>query len=195
MEQRYQYHFDRRTRRITIGLLSVVAALFVWFHFVWGGDYLPAWMLFFVLSIITLYVLSIPRFLLLSEAMLEIHCVVDLTRIHVEDIELVRRLDREEFRRLWPLIGSYGFWGYYGYYFNFQSWTLFRVYASGRKTLVLIEDIYEDSYIVSCDDPDELVAQIQHFRDRKRAEILQLHTLKQSQKPENPEQPNSASEV
>lgn len=146
----------------------ILAGLFVWFHFVLGGDYLPAWGLFFVVCIITLYILSIPRYILLDDAALEIHCIVDLTRIHIEDIELIRRIERSEFRRLWPLLGSYGFWGYYGYYFSFREWTLYKVYAAERNNLVLIEDIYEDTYIVSCDDPDGLIAFVSEARDRKR---------------------------
>jgi hypothetical protein len=43
---------------------------------------------------------------------------------------------------------------------------------------VLIEDIYEDTYIVSCDDPDGLIAFVSEARDRKRAEILR-HTAGQ----------------
>lgn len=175
MKKRYKYHYDRRSRRITIGTLLLIAALFIGFHFVWGGDYLPAWGLFFVLCIITLYILSIPRFILLNDSRLEIHCLVDLTRIHVEDIEVVRPISRKEFGRLWPLLGSYGFWGYYGYYFSFQEWTLYRVYATERNKLVLIEDIYEDTYIVSCDDPAEFVALVTEVRDRKREQILRHH--------------------
>ena len=175
MEKKYKYRYDRRCRRITAALLLILAGLFVWFHFVLGGDYLPAWGLFFVVCIITLYILSIPRYILLDDAALEIHCIVDLTRIHIEDIELIRRIERSEFRRLWPLLGSYGFWGYYGYYFSFREWTLYKVYAAERNNLVLIEDIYEDTYIVSCDDPDGLIAFVSEARDRKRAEILR-HT-------------------
>ena len=48
MEKKYKYRYDRRCRRITAALLLILAGLFVWFHFVLGGDYLPAWGLFFV---------------------------------------------------------------------------------------------------------------------------------------------------
>ena len=92
--------------------------------------------------------------------------------------ELIRRIEPDEFRRLWPLLGSYGFWGYFGYYFSFREWTLYKVYAAERNNLVLIEDIYEDTYIVSCDDPDGLIAFVSEARDRKRAEILR-HTAGQ----------------
>ena len=38
--------------------------------------------------------------------------------------------------------------GYFGYYFSFREWNLYKVYASERKNLVLIEDIYEDTFII-----------------------------------------------
>ncbi|MFR4237371.1 MAG: PH domain-containing protein, partial [Alistipes onderdonkii] len=138
-ETRYRYRFDRRSLRISAAV-SLAVVLFVALYVVWGVQYLPAWILFFVVSVIALYILSIPRYLSLDDDSLDVHCLVDLTRIHVEDIESILRMDRSEFRRLWPLLGSYGFWGYYGYYFNFGEWTLHRVYASDRKKLILIED-------------------------------------------------------
>lgn len=174
MEKRYKYRLDRRSRRIT-AVLTVVVVLLVGGLLVLSGGYLPAWIIFFIVSVITLYILSIPRYVSLDDEALDVHCLVDLTRFHVEDIELIRRIDKREFRRLWPLLGSYGFWGYYGYYFSFYEWSLYKVYATNRNALILIEDIYEDTYLISCEQPDELITLVIEARDRKRAEIL-LHT-------------------
>ena len=134
-------------------------------------------MLFLLLCVVLLYILSIPRYVSLDDTSIDIHCIVDLTRIHLEDVELIRRIEPDEFRRLWPLLGSYGFWGYFGYYFSFREWNLYKVYASERKNLVLIEDIYEDTFIISCEQADELITLVIEARDRKRAEILR-HTGK-----------------
>ena len=98
-----------------------------------------------------------------------------MTRIHIEDVEKIRVFGKDEFTRLWPLVGSYGFWGYYGYYFDFMEWTTYKVYASDRNHLVLIEDIYEDRFIVSCNDPETFIKHVQEYRNRKRSEILR-HT-------------------
>lgn len=155
MEKKYKYRYDRRCRRITAALLLILAGLFVWFHFVLGGDYLPAWGLFFVQSA--------------HHAVHPVHSALHsagrrgardpLHRRPDADshrgYRTVRRIERANSAGLWPLLGSYGFWGYYGYYFSFREWTLYNVaYAAERNNLVLIEDIYEDTYIVSCDDPD-----------------------------------------
>lgn len=168
----FVYEMDRRCRRITWGTTIGLAILFVVMILLSSQQYLSAWLIFFVMSVQALLVLSFPRFITLDDEALEIHCVVDLTRIHVEDIESIRRIGREEFRRLTPLMGSYGFGGYFGYYFDFSSWNFYKLYATERKRLVLIEDIYEDSYIISCPDPDALVAWAIRARDRKREEIF-----------------------
>lgn len=173
---KFKYRLDRRSRRITWGTLAAIAALFVGFHFIWGGAYLPAWFLLLLLCIITLFVLSFPRYLTIDDDTLQIHCIVELTRIHVEEIETVRRIDRSHFRRMIPLLGSYGFGGYFGYWFHLSDWTICKLYTTERKQLVLIEDIYEDIYIVSCPDPDLLVTLCTVARDRKREEIYR-HAL------------------
>lgn len=173
---KFKYRLDRRSRRITWGTFAAIAALFVGFHFIWGGAYLPAWFLLLLLCIITLFVLSFPRYLTIDDDTLQIHCIVELTRIHVEEIETVRRIDRSHFRRMIPLLGSYGFGGYFGYWFHLSDWTICKLYTTERKQLVLIEDIYEDIYIVSCPDPDLLVTLCTVARDRKREEIYR-HAL------------------
>lgn len=177
---KFKYSLDRRSKRITWGIIVLIVGLAVVSHFVWGTSYIPAWFLLFLLCIITLYILSFPRYLTIDDEALQIHCIVELTRIHVEEIEKIRRIDRDYFRRMIPLIGSYGFGGYYGYWFHLSDWEICKVYATERKQLVLIEDIYEDIYIVSCTDPDRLIELCMEARNRKRKQIRK--TLEAAQK-------------
>ena len=104
MQKKYRYRLDRLGRRITAAVTTLLVTAFVAFHFVWGANYLPAWMLFLLLCVVLLYILSIPRYVLLDDTSIDIHCIVDLTRIHLEDVELIRRIEPDEFRRLWPLL-------------------------------------------------------------------------------------------
>ena len=106
---KFKYSLDRRSKRITWGIIVLIVGLAVVFHFVWGTSYIPAWFLLFLLCIITLYILSFSRYLTIDDDALQIHCIVELTRIHVEEIEKIRRIDQDYFRRMIPLIGSYGF--------------------------------------------------------------------------------------
>jgi hypothetical protein len=156
---RVNYRLDSRTRRvsliISLALVLVLAALAV---FVRDG-YLRAWIIALLLAVVVLYILSIPRYLSLRDGLLEIHCVVELTRIRVEDITDICRVDRSELK-LVPLLGSYGFFGYYGYYIDLHQWETLKVYATEWDNLVLIKDIYETFYLVSCRQADKLVAAV-----------------------------------
>ncbi len=175
MERRFKYKRDRRANRITTAIMILILGGLAAVHFSTGGTYLPAWVLVFLLCVLALCVLSIPRFIRVTDELFEIHCVVELTRIHIEDIELIQRIERHELGRLFPLLGCYGFWGYFGYYFSLREWSVYKVYATRRRNLVLIEDIYEDSYIVSCEDADELIRLVIEARNRRREEIF-AHT-------------------
>ncbi len=171
---KFKYERDRRCRRVTwivsVVLMVAVVALAVFRQ----ETYLPAWLLFFLLSLLALLVLSVPRYITLDDETLEIHCVVELTRIHVEDIETIHRIERAQFKRFTPLLGTYGFGGYFGYYFSFSEWSIYKFYATERKRLVLIRDIYEVNYVVSCSDPEALVTAAVRARDRKREEIFRV---------------------
>lgn len=169
---KFTYRRDRRCRRITAFMSVGLAGLFAALLYLMGETYLPVWVILFVLALLALEILSIPRYISLDDDALEIHCVVELTRIHVEDIETIHRIERKDFRHFKPLFGSYGFWGYYGYYFNFSEWSFYKLYATERQSLVLIRDIYEENYVVSCSDPEALVTAATRARDRKREEIF-----------------------
>lgn len=162
MENRYDYRLDKRSRRITtvyIVIFLIVAALLL-YRFMDSGTYIPAWFLSIAFAVMALYVLSIPRFIRVTDAAFEIHCLVELTKLHLNDIKSVRRIDDSSMKHSIPLLASYGFCGYYGYYFNISEWEMIKVYASKWSDFVEIEDIYEQKYIVSCDDADGLIAQI-----------------------------------
>lgn len=175
MTQKFKYKFDKRSKRITAAVSVMVLAAFVVIFFKHGGVYFPAWVFAFLLCIIALYILSIPRFIQIDDDALEIHCIVDLTRIHVEDIENIKTIERYELTPLIPLIGSYGFFGYYGYYLSLWNWNIYKMYASERKNLIMIEDIYEDTYIISCDEAENLIKMVIEARNNKR-QLIFSHT-------------------
>ena len=166
MEEIFRYKFDRRSKRITAAVIvAVTAALCVILWFGVGG-YLSAWFLFFVLAVAALYILSIPRYVKVDDEAFEIHCVVELTRIHIGDVKSAVRLDADAMRYAFPLLGSYGFFGYYGYYYDLREWQTIKVYAKRWDDFVQVEDIYEQKYVVSCPDPDALVAAVNRARKR-----------------------------
>ncbi len=175
MERRFKYSFDKRARRTTWAVCAAIALLFAAFYLYIGmgsvAAYFPAWVLSIVFMLLVIYLLSIPRFILVNNDVFEIHCAVELTKIYVEDIDEVRVMHRNEIRSSFPVLGSYAFGGYYGYYFNPADFSVFKMYASKWSDFVMIRDIYEDVYVVNCDEPEELVKLVSEARDRRREEI------------------------
>jgi len=169
MRRDFKYKLDKRARLLTgvVALLLLGVGLF--FVIYSRSGYFPIWFTFFLATILLLYILSIPRKIRVTDEAFEIHCVVELTSVALEDIATVRKMDREEMAFSMPLLGSYGFFGYYGWYYNFSEFSVFKVYASQWSSFVRIDDIYETTYVVSCADADELIATVEAAR-RERLE-------------------------
>ncbi len=168
MHSVFPYRRDKRTRRRTWIIVSVLAVVGLFFALYSRSGYFPTWFLFFLATIALLLVLSIPRRIRLTQKTLEIHCVVELTSIALEDIVLIREMEPREMRWSFPLLASYGFFGYYGWFYNLSEWSLFKVYASQWRNFVRIEDIYETVYVVSCDDPKELIRSVSDLKKSSR---------------------------
>ena len=168
MRKVYRYTFDKRTKRITAAISLVLAGVIAFLSFYSISGFLPAWFLTFGAAVLALYVLSIPKYGSLEEHAVEIDWMVELTRIAVEDVETIRRMDRREMKYAVPLLGSYGFFGYYGYYYGFSEMSCFKVYATAWKDFVRIEDIYEDIYVINCDDADDLIRRVLEAKAAKR---------------------------
>ncbi len=151
---------DKRTRRLTWITSAAIVTIFVAVAIFVGEEYVRAWIIAVMLTILLLYALSIPRYVKVDREAVEIHCVVEMTRIPIADINSVRRVTRQDTDRLILLLGSYGFFGYYGYYANLRQWDVVRIYASEWDNLVEIEDIYEDKYLISCREADRLIEMV-----------------------------------
>jgi hypothetical protein len=160
MEVRFKYRFDRRSRQITAAAIVVAAMLSAWTFWAIDGSYYSAWIASNAAAVAGLYALSIPRYVAVTETAVEIHCVVDLTRIAFDELRSARRMERDEMRCCIPLLGSYGFFGYYGYYLNLRTFDAFRIYASEWDNFVEIEDIYEQRCVVSCPEAERLTETI-----------------------------------
>ncbi len=167
MKRTFRYRPDKRARRITWCVIILVAMaaggmVYAWFG---TGAYFSAWFISMAVAVAALYILSIPRKIYVSDEALEIHCVVELTSIELEDIHSIQRCDNQD-TGLILLIGSYGFFGYYGYFLDRRKWEIVKVYASEWNNLVEIEDVYEQRYIVSCSDPAALISSVNTARER-----------------------------
>lgn len=161
---KFRFRMDKRAVWLTAAALLVLTGGIGWLFYASGGSYLPAWFATVVVALLLLAALSIPRFMRVSPHSVEIHCVMELIKIPIRDIRHVRLVERSHMRLCFPIWGVYGVGGYYGYYFNLRERRVFRLCASQWRNFVLIEDIFEEQYVVSCDDPMAFIRAIEQYK-------------------------------
>jgi hypothetical protein len=157
---KFTYKIDKHCRTITLSILGgvvLVGGLLWWLS---PGEYLPVWFASIAFAVMLLVALSIPRNIRITPGAVEIRCLVEITHISYNHIRSVRRVERAEFRHFVPVFASPGFFGYFGYWLDLQNWDFVKVYATSWQGLVLIEDIYEQRYLVGANDPDRLCEEI-----------------------------------
>lgn len=171
MKESFKYKYNKKLVRGTIlFFLSFMLAIYL-FDLIFDNRYLAAWALGVVLAVTIFALLSIPRYIKVSKSMLEIQCLLELTRIPLEDIASVEKIEKSDLKWAIPIIASCGFCGYFGYYIDLRNWNIFKIYASSWEDLVVIEDIYEDLFVVNCDRQDELIALVRERSEACRKEI------------------------
>ncbi|MEG2614238.1 MAG: PH domain-containing protein [Alistipes sp.] len=162
METIYKYRFGRRTLYLTMIYIAVFVLLVFVLLFLYEGGYLSAWFTSFIVALVALLSLSIPRKIVVTDKKIEIRCLLDITEIQRSDIASVRRVKPREMKGIVPLFGGYGFFGYYGHYLDLKCLDHVRIYASEWRNFVEITDIYEERLYVSCSHPDRLVEELTH---------------------------------
>ena len=160
MQSIYKYRFSRRTIYLSIVYLAIFALLGWALYHLYEGGYLSAWFTSFIVALIALMALSIPRKIVVMDDRVEIRCLLDITEIRRDEIASVRRIENRRLKWLIPIFGGYGFFGYYGHFLDLRRLDRVRIYASEWRNFVEITDIYEDRLYVSCTDADRLVAEL-----------------------------------
>lgn len=164
MEQIFKYTFGRRIRWASIGVLALIVAVVFALYLLYDGGYISMWFLSVTVAVVALCVLSIPRHIRIDEASIEIHCILEMTEIELIDVASVERIERQQIKWLVPTLASYGLFGYYGYYLDLRTLDRVHVYATKWTDLVMITDKYEQQFLVSCDDPEQLISAIETAR-------------------------------
>lgn len=160
MQSVYKYRFSRRTIYWTVAYLLAFILLGVALYRLYEGGYLSAWFTSFVVALVALMSLSIPRKIVVTDEKVEVRCLLDITEIRRDEIASVRRVDTKQMKWFVPIFGGCGFFGYYGHFFDLRRFDRVRLYASEWRNFVEITDIYEDRLYVSCDEADRLVAEL-----------------------------------
>ncbi len=158
MKQTFRYRFGRRTLYRSALYLLFLALLGGGLYHLYEGGYLSAWFTSFIVALLALMALSIPRSIVVGDDVVEIRCLLDITEIRRDEIASVRRVKPSRMKWVVPLFGGWGFFGWYGHYLDLRRFERVRMYASEWRDFVEITDIYEERLYVSCRQADELVA-------------------------------------
>ncbi len=165
----YRYHMSRKTIYLSVFVLLIFILLGVGLYELYEGGYLSAWFTSFVVALIALMSLSIPRKIILTDELVQIECLLDITELRCDEIASVRAVRTSEMKWMFPFFGAYGFFGYYGHYFDLKHFDRVRIYAAEWCNMVEITDIYEDRLYLSCRDRDRFISEL-------RAKIDRLHS-------------------
>lgn len=170
---KFKYRLDRRSRIITWSALGAVVLTISLLWLFSLGAYLPAWFSSLAVAFLALTALSIPRSIRVTDHAVEIRCVVEITHITYGHLKSVKRIKKSDLQPLIPVFASAGFCGYFGYWLDVRNWDFIRVYATSWNDIVMIEDIYEQRYVVNCSDQAALIAAIEAHTKRPRTAIRQ----------------------
>lgn len=158
---KFKYRLDKTARIVTLSVVGgvVVAGVLLWW--LSPGKYLPVWFASIAAAAILLALLSVPRSIRITPEALEIRCVLEITHIPYNHIRSVRRMERPRPGSLVPVFASPGFFGYFGYWLDTRGWDFVKLYATSWQGLVMIEDVYEQRFVVNVNDSEMLCAMIE----------------------------------
>lgn len=159
-DMKFKMKYSGRVIGVTIFWIVAVVAFLAYMYYFSGGSFLPAWLTVLTVSVMLFVLLSIPTFVSLTPFAIEIHCMVDLTQIKYFEIKRFAALEKRQMSWCLPLFCMPGVFGYYGYFIDLKSFRIIQVYARSWNNFVMIEDKASRRYIISVEDRDAFVAQL-----------------------------------
>ena len=157
-DPRFPYRLSRFCRWTTLAISLLFAAVFIYLLRSSSGTYLSAWFLSLTIAVAALFVISFPRNIVVTDTDLVIYGILEATYISLGDIKRIHTVSRRRIRTVIPAIGSYGFGGYYGYYFDLRALRVIRLFATRLDGLVMVQTVYDDRILLSCEAADKLIA-------------------------------------
>lgn len=154
-------------KRVTLFVFLSILAFFVVAFVINSGTYLIAWIFSLLLAVIIIAILSFPRNITLTNEELVVNCILETKIISLSDIKRIHPIKSYRMKRTIPVFGSYGFGGFFGTYVDFIHLRQIRLYASNLQSLVYIQTIYKDHFILSCENSNVLI-------ERAREAIVRL---------------------
>ena len=163
MERVYRQKLGKRVPYTSALYLSAIVGASVLLTLIYEGGYISAWFISLIVAVVALMVLSIPRRVVVDEEGVEIQCIAEDTTLQHEDIAGIRKVENREMNGCIPIFGAVGFFGHYGRFLNLRTMEFVHIYASRWGKFVEITDIDGYKYYFSCEESDELIAQVQTY--------------------------------
>ena len=157
----YKYRIERAVFYRSALYFVVFIILGISLYFLYDGGYFSAWFCSFIVALIALMSLSIPRKIEVSDQSIQIRCLLDVTEINIEDITSIKAIGRGVLQFTVPLFAGYGFFGYYGHFLNLMSFERVTIYASKWQDFIEITDVYDDKYYVTTSCRDLFIADVE----------------------------------
>ncbi len=157
----FKYKNGRYTLYWTIVYMFIFLLLALILMQLYEGGYVSAWFGSFIVALIALMLMSVPRSIVVTEQTLQIRCLLDITEIKLSDISSVSAISRKDMRTKFPIFGSVGFFGYFGKFIDLKRFRLVEIYATEWGNFIEIKTIYEDTYYVSCHERERLISLLQ----------------------------------
>ncbi len=131
------------------------------------GDYIIAWYITMVSSMTILHILTIPRYILLSQNAIEIRCLLKVVTIDSSSIEKIEKVSPRELHFAIPLSLWFGFWGSVGLFFIPKKFKLARFYITESRYLLKIKTLSGRLYYISCRERDSIINTIEPLPPKK----------------------------
>ncbi len=157
---RYKFNLDRRTYYWSLLHIVTFAVAGVGSYSLYEGGFISAWFTSFVVALMLLMSLSIPRNIIVDGEHITINCLLDTTEINIDEILTIEKVSPRKIGWVFPIFGGNGFFGYYGHFFDLRSFQRVIIYATEWRCMVEIVDVYEDHYYISCRERDRLIREV-----------------------------------
>lgn len=167
METKFKISWSNQVKFLTgIVFLVVGVVIYLLKDRIIAGDLLLVGVFSFVILILLYFFLQSPKNLYLTESVIIVEKISGKFKINYNDIQSIRAftLDCTNIR----LIGSGGFAGYIGLFRN-KEIGKFHSYVGNEKQAFLIQLKNNANYVISCDNPDQVIKTINEFLRRHPA--------------------------
>lgn len=162
-EGEYLFCFNKSRFVKTFSIIVVVVALLLSLYFIiWvNSGYLKWWVPLFTITILSLGVISSPVAIHVGKKEIEIHSLLEVTRIRLSSVEHVYSLN-SAYARLFiiPVLTTFGFLGFNGRYYDIRNRRWVKLVCTEHKNLIMIECIGKKNYIISATDRAEVISKI-----------------------------------